>query len=475
MANQRAVYLGPRLRRLRRELGLKQSDMAEDLGISPSYVALLERNQRPLTADMLLRLARTYKLDVADLASDEGSDHGARLQAVLKDPMFADIDIPALEAADVATNYTGITEALLRLYTAYSEEQLALADSAAAQGRDGTARGAEAADPLAEVRRFLGARRNSFPALDETAERLAGEIATLGAGVEGFAARLKTKHNVKVRRWAAEAMGGLTRRFDMHRDTLFVDDGLDGASHRFQLALQLAYLELRGDIDAVLKGGSFDTEGGLNLARRALASYAAAALLMPYSAFARAVEAQRYDVEALARQFATSFEQTAHRLTTLQKPGEERVPFFFIRVDQAGNVSKRLDGAGFPFARHGGACPLWSVHQAFRTPGEVVTQWIELPDGQRFFSIARTVTAGGGGFDRPRIDRSIALGCAAEHAHKLIYAQGDAGPRGVTPIGVSCRLCHRTACAARSAPPIGRQILPNDYLGGSAPFLFADD
>jgi predicted transcriptional regulator/DNA-binding XRE family transcriptional regulator len=474
MANQRAVYLGPRLRRLRRELGLKQSDMAEDLGISPSYVALLERNQRPLTADMLLRLARTYKLDVADLASDEGSDHGARLQAVLKDPMFADIDIPALEAADVATNYTGITEALLRLYTAYSEEQLALADSAAAQGRDG-ARGAEAADPLAEVRRFLGARRNSFPMLDETAERLAGEIATLGAGVEGFAARLKAKHNVKVRRWAAEAMGGLTRRFDMHRDTLFVDDGLDGASHRFQLALQLAYLELRGDIDAVLKGGSFDTEGGLNLARRALASYAAAALLMPYSAFARAVEAQRYDVEALARQFATSFEQTAHRLTTLQKPGEERVPFFFIRVDQAGNVSKRLDGAGFPFARHGGACPLWSVHQAFRTPGEVVTQWIELPDGQRFFSIARTVTAGGGGFDRPRIDRSIALGCAAEHAHKLVYAQGDVAPRGVTPIGVSCRLCHRTACAARSAPPIGRQILPNDYLGGSAPFLFADD
>src|SRR3546814_13543584 len=90
--------------------------------------------------------------------------------------------------------------------------------------------------------------------------------------------------------------------------------------------------------------------------------------------------------------------QTAHRLTTLQKPGHERVPFFFIKVDPAGNVSKRLDGAGFPFARHGGGCPLWSVHQVFRTPGEIVTQWLELPDGERYFSIARTVTSGGGAY-----------------------------------------------------------------------------
>ncbi len=165
----------------------------------------------------------------------------------------------------------------------------------------------------------------------------------------------------------------------------------------------------------------------------------------------------------------------AHRLTTLQKPGQEGVPFFFIRIDEAGNVSKRLDGAGFPFARHGGGCPLWKLHQAFRAPRQILTQWLELPDGQRFFSIVRTVTAGGGGFGRPRVERAIALGCAAEHASRLIYTQGDTGAAdAATPIGVTCRLCHRGDCTARSAPPIGRQILPDDIRRTTAPFGFSD-
>jgi hypothetical protein len=196
---------------------------------------------------------------------------------------------------------------------------------------------------------------------------------------------------------------------------------------------------------------------------------------MPYEKFARAVEQRHYDVEALGRQFGVSFEQVAHRLTTLSRPGSERVPFFFIRVDAAGNVSKRLDGAGFPFAAHGGGCPLWSVHSAIRTPGEIVTQWLELPDGQRFFSIARTVAAGGGAHGVPRIYRSIALACAAEHAPKLIYAEGiDPAQAEATPIGVACRLCNRAECAARSAPPIGREILPDDYRRAAQPFDFAE-
>ncbi|MDB5687304.1 MAG: transcriptional regulator, family [Rhizorhabdus sp.] len=469
MAIERPVYMGPRLRRLRRELGLTQADMAADLGISASYVALLERNQRPLTADMLLRLARTYKMDIAELAGDGGADFAARLQAVLKDPMFADIDLPPLATTDVATSYPGISEALLRLYTTYQEEQLALADRGA-EGQAGAR--ADAPDPAAEARRFLAARRNCFPVLDDATERMAQTIAEQ----DGIIPYLKTRHNLRVRRLPSDVMAGSMRRLDRHRDQVLLDDALDGASQSFQLALQLAYLELRKEMDGVLKQGSFATESGERLTRRALASYAAAALLMPYTAFAKAAEARHYDIEALGRQFGTSFEQTAHRLTTLQKPGQERVPFFFIRVDPAGNVSKRLDGAGFPFARHGGGCPLWSVHTAFRTPREIVTQWLELPDGERFFSIARTVTAGGGGFGTPRVDRAIALGCAAEHAGRLIYTMNRPGPgvEAATPIGVTCRLCHRTQCTARSAPPIGRQLLPDDYRRASAPFGFTD-
>jgi len=467
MLNERRLYMGPSLRRLRRDRGLTQADMAADLDVSASYIALLERNHRPLTGEMLLRLAQTYKIDISTLAGNSSADELARLQAVLKDPIFADIDLPALETADVAANFPGVTEAFLRLYTTYQEEQLALADRGAAAGA------ADAADPVAESRRFLAARRNSFPLLDDAAERLAQSVAEH----DGLGGHLKAAHGLRVRRLPPGVMVGSMRRLDLHRKEVLLDDELDGASQHFQLALQLAYLELGREIGEVLAEGSFATESGERLTRRALAGYAAAAIVMPYSAFARAVEARRYDVEALGRQFGTSFEQTAHRLTTLQKPGQERVPFFFIRVDEAGNVSKRLDGAGFPFARHGGGCPLWTLHQAFRTPRRIVTQWLELPDGQKFFSIARTVTAGGGGFGRARVERAIALGCAAEHAHRLIYTQ-DArlpGPEAATPIGVTCQLCHRAECTARSAPPIGRQILPDDLRRTTAPFGFSDN
>jgi XRE family transcriptional regulator, fatty acid utilization regulator len=465
MAGDRAVYMGPRLRRLRRDLGLTQADMASDLEISASYVALLERNQRPLTADMLLRLARTYRIDMTELAGDGGAEYVVRLQTALKDPMFADIDLPTLQNEDVATNYPGMTEAFLRLYTAYQEEQLALADRDAEKGPDGL----RAPDAVAEARRFLAARRNSFPVLDDAAELLAQRVGEAG----GLSDYYKTKHQLRVRAVPTDVMMGSLRRLDRHRREVFLDEAMDGSSRNFQLAQQLVYLELRADIDTLLKDGSFATDNGRRLTHRALASYTAAAVLMPYTAFARAVEQRRYDVEALARQFGTSFEQTAHRLTTLQKPGQERVPFFFIRVDPAGNVSKRLDGAGFPFARHGGGCPLWSVHSVFRTPREVVTQWLELPDGQRFFSIARTVTAGGGHFGAPRVERAIALGCAAEDAGKLVYTQG-ADAAAPTPIGVTCALCHRTQCTARSAPPIGRQVLPDDYRRTNTPFGFSD-
>ena len=471
MPTSHRIYVGPSLRRLRRDRGLTQSDMAADLDVSPSYIALLERNHRPLSAEVLLRLAQTYNIDMSTLV-DNGSDDAVRLKVILKDPIFADIDVPSMEAGDVVTNFPGVAEAFLRLYTAYQEEHLALADRGVEMGTSAD-QGGEPYDPVAESRRFLVARRNTFPLLDDVAERLAQNV----KGHDGIVGYLAARHNLRVRRVPPEVMVGSIRRLDLHRKEILLDDEMDHASQGFQLALQLAYLEMGKEIDAVLHDGTFAAEAGERMTRRALAGYAAAAVLMPYSAFANAVEARRYDVEALGRQFGCSFEQVAHRLTTLQKPGHQRVPFFFVRVDEAGNVSKRLDGAGFPFARHGGGCPLWSVHHAFRTPRQIVTQWLELPDGQRFFSIARTVTAGGGGFGRPRVDRAVALGCAAEHADRLIYTQGQpgAGAEAATPIGVTCRLCQRTECTARSAPPIGRQILPDDIRRTTAPFGFSDN
>ncbi|MCJ2189042.1 helix-turn-helix domain-containing protein, partial [Novosphingobium beihaiensis] len=398
MAENRPLYLGPRLRRLRRELGLTQQAMADDLGISPSYVALLERNQRPVTADMLLRLAKTYRLDIADIANDEGEDYARRLGDVLRDPIFADIDLPALEVADLATSFPGVSEALLRLHHAYTREQQALAEQRAAGP------GADENDPVREAQRFLAGHRNYFHALDTRAEELAAEIGKAGGAVDWLGAK-----GVRVRYLPPDVLMESLRRFDRHNQQLLIADSLDEASRAFQIATHIAHTALRGDIKQALREESFSSRATATLLLRALAGYSAAALRMPYRQFARAAEQRGYDIDALCALFGVSFEQAAHRLTTLQRPGEERVGFFFIRVDEAGNVSKRLDGAGFPFAAHGGGCPLWSVHQVFRRPGEIVTQWLELPGGERFFSIARTVTAGLRGYGRPRVVRAVAL------------------------------------------------------------------
>ena len=465
MATERSVYMGPRLKRLRRELGLTQAQMSADLDISPSYVALIERNQRPLTADLLLRLARTYKLDLAELAGDGGADFTARLSGALKDPMFADIDLPALEISDVAASFPGMGEAFLRLHTAWAERQLEIADRDFASG-DGAAD--DDADPVAEVQRFLAARGNCFPALDDIGEQVAATVAEAG-GLPGYFAQ---KLGLRVRRLPSDVLAGSLRRYDRHRSEVLLDETLDGASRNFQLALQAVHIQQRRPIETALAEGQFASEAARAMARRALANYCAAAILMPYAAFAKTAEARGYDVEVLARVFGASFEQVAHRLTTLRKPGAEKVSFFFLRVDRAGNVSKRLDGAGFPYARRGGACPLWSLFGVFAAPRKIVTQWLELPDGKRFLSIARGVMAGGGGYGAPGVERAVALVCAEGDAGKLVYGRGLAAP--ATPIGVSCRLCQRMECEARSAPPIGRQIVADAYHRRAAPFTFAD-
>ncbi len=462
MAIPKPLYMGPRLKRLRRELGLTQAAMAGDLDISPSYIALLERNQRPVTADLLLRLARGYRLEIGDLAVDEGAEYARRIGELLRDPIFADIDLPALEVADLAASFPGISEALLRLYGAYTREAAALAVRGDEPG---------AADPVGEVRAFLARHRNYFPALDARAEALSAAI----ADAEGARQYLAKVHGIRTRDLPPPVMMGAKRRFDRHNQQLLLDDTLTAATKAFQTALHIAYTEARPQIAAVTAEAGMTSATAKMLLRRAAADYTAAAILMPYDRFARAAEDRAYDIAALARLFGTSFEQTAHRLTTLNRPDAERIAFFFIRIDSAGNVSKRLDRAGFPFAAQGGSCPLWNVHEAFAARRQIITQWLEMPGGERFFSIARSVYAGGGGHGQPAIERAIALVCAAKDAPRLIYAAG-ADPRAApaTPIGVSCRLCNRAECTARAAPPIGREITADDYRRGAAPFGFAE-
>ena len=465
-----ALYLGPRLKRMRRELGLTQANMAADLEISPSYVALMERNQRPVTAELLLKLARTYPVDLSTLADDGGEELAGRLGAVLKEPIFADIDLPALDIADIAASYPGFAEAMLRLHTAYSAERLQL-DQRRGEGAPG---GTPPADPVAEARDFLAARRNCLPTLDDSAAALADQI----KGQDGLVRRFEDRHGLRVLFCDPALILGARRFLDQHRRQLMISRLLDGPSRRFQLAFQLALLEAREEMDRLLVDARLSNDNARRLVSRALASHWAAALLMPYRPFLRAARQARHDVEALSREFGVSFEQAAHRLTTLQQSGEEGIAFGFLRIDAAGNVSKRVDGGAAPLMRGGGACPLWNVHRAFQTPGRIVTERVELPDGQRFFSIARTVAAGGGAWGAPLVTRVVALACAERDMGALVYGDGagEVAPTATpTPIGPACHLCHRPRCLARAAPPIGRDLRSDGYRDTGIPFAFASD
>ena len=467
MSTSRPLYLGPRLRRLRRELGLTQQSMASDLDISPSYVALIERNQRPVTAELLLRLARTYQIDVAELASEDADDYARRIGEVMRDPLLADIDLPTLEIADLATSFPGVAEVILRLHGAFARDQQALADRRlGAAATDSTT-----PDPVRAVQDFFSSNRNHFPTLDARAEELAAEIAELGSAAEW----LRKRKGVRVRFMPPDVMVESVRRYDRHNEQVLIDDSLDTSARKFQLALHLVWTSLRDEIGQLARTADLPDKSSLALVRRNLATYSAAALVMPYARFLQAAESRGYDVAALGGAFGMSFEQVAHRLTTLARPGAEGIPFFMVRLDAAGNVSKLLDGAGFPYAPQGGSCPLWRVHDTFRTPGQLVTQWLELPDGRRFFSLARTVGGEPRHFGAPAVVRSVALVCAAEHAPRLAYAR-DAEPATAhaTPIGVTCRLCQRGDCEARAVPPLGRELLADDQRRSPAPFMFAD-
>ncbi|HBY28739.1 MAG TPA: XRE family transcriptional regulator, partial [Bradyrhizobium sp.] len=378
------LFVGPRFRRIRQQLGLSQTQIAEGLGISPSYINLIERNQRPVTAQILLRLAETYDLDLRDLATADEDRFFAELNEIFSDPLFRQIDLPKQELRDLAELCPGVTHALQRLYAAYTEarrgETLVAAQMADREGSQFDA------NPIERVRDLIEANRNYFPELETTAENLRDELNVPTEGLfTALAARLREKHSIVCRVMPVDVMRETLRRFDRHRRQLLISELVDSSGRNFQLALQIGFVECGAAIDAIVsRAGALD-DTARRLYRITLANYFAAAAMMPYQAFHSAAEALSYDVHVLAQRFNAGFEQVCHRLTTLQRPNARGVPFFLLRVDNAGNVSKRFSSGTFPFSKFGGTCPLWNVHSTFDMPDRLLSQVIELPDGTRYF------------------------------------------------------------------------------------------
>ncbi|GAA0312728.1 short-chain fatty acyl-CoA regulator family protein [Sphingomonas oligophenolica] len=457
----RKLFAGHAVRRLRRQAGLTQAAMSDMLAISPSYLNLVERNQRPLSASLLVKLAESFDFDPRALAAGEPGGGDAAMRRRLADPMFADLEIDRNELEEWLAGAPGGAEAFARAYD-----------------RLGSGAGpAEASDPMAEVRREIERWRGYFGDLDTAAETLADEL-RLGAGdlYGAIAERLRVKHQLTIRILPVDVMPDLLRRLDLHARQLQLSETLDPASRTFAAAFQLGQIEARGEIEALAKGAGFADRAAERLFRRHLASYFAAAVMMPYARFLRACEATGHDLELLQRRFGAGFEQVAHRLTTLQRVGARGLPFFLVRIDRAGQASKRFSGAsGSPLAEAEGRCPLWRLHHAFDRPGVLAVQLVELEDGARWLTMARTVTPQGRRYGAVPAEFAVGLGIAADLGGGLAVARGLDLRGEATPIGLGCRACQRSACPQRSAPPLGRALLINDRERGVSPFTFGGD
>lgn len=470
------IFAGPRIRRLRRERGLSQSQMSSELGFSTSYLNLVERNQRPVSAQFLLRLAEVYDVELAAFAGTDEARAFADLNEIMADPMFKSLGISRGELQDMADSAPRAIEAFSLLYKSFQQAKTNATELSSQFAERGGV-DLDAVFPVDEVRDFIHDRKNYFAELDEAAESLHTEL-----GLERedafmvLSGRLDEEHSIRVRIMPHDVMPETLRHFDLHRRQLLISEMLDASARIFQLAVQLAQLEFKPMIQRIADSHAFHTEEARRLVRISLANYFAGALLMPYGRFLKDAKDLKYDIEHLGRRYRTSFEQVSHRLTTLQRPGERGVPFFFIRVDKAGNISKRFSAGRFHFSRFGGTCPLWQVHDTFATPGRVMTQIIQMPDSTTYFSIARTVRRVGALYGEPDQQLAIGLGCDIAFARELVYAKGhDLESLDATPVGPNCRLCERPACPQRANPPLTRNLVLDERSRGISAYRFSQE
>ena len=458
---RRRLFAGQEVRALRARIGASQPALAAALGISVPYLSQIESNDRPLTAPVLLALARAYPDDWGGVAgADEPLIVAATTAAA--DPSIADA-VPHDTMHRAVEQQPQLARRLVATHDAWrrSQEQLRiLDDSLDAGGGDG------ARLPWEEVRDWFHAEGNYIDALDRAAEALAASVAQR---VGALAGRLADKHGIVVE--TVDTGGTRLRDFDAGAGRLRIDAALPPESAGFLLAHQLVRLEMADAIAATIVGAGLRFDASRRLLEVGLANYAAGALTMPYSAFRAAAHETRHDIDRLRQRFGVSFEQACHRLSTLQRPGAAGIPLFFLRVDMAGNITKRHSATRLQFARFGGACPLWVVHEAVAIPDRILAQRAEMPDGTRYVSMAKGLVKPSASYARPPRRYAVALGCEEADAADFIYADGLAA-QAPTPIGTSCRICPRPDCDQRAFPPAGTELAIDPDVRAVVPYGF---
>ncbi|MGC5007855.1 short-chain fatty acyl-CoA regulator family protein [Streptomyces sp. DT203] len=462
------TYAGARLRRLREERRMSQAELARVLGISPSYLNQMEHDSRPLTVPVLLRLTEAFGVDPGFFSERDTSRLVADLREALAGEV-AEARVSPTDLAELASRMPAVAKVLLDL----SRRGQVLAERIAGETDNRDGRLPAPRSPHEEIREFFYRRQNYLHDTDLAAEELAHSIGIHpGDVVRVLAQRLTEKHGVRPTTRAAERL----HHYDNASRTLHLSSRLRPGQRAFRMATQLALLEYGKEIDRLAAEDFPPGSPTHALARIGVANYFAAALILPYGVFHTAAEEARYDIERLADRFGLGHETVCHRLSTLQRPRLRGVPFSFVRVDRAGNMSKRQSATGFHFSRAGGTCPLWNVYEAFAAPGRIHVQIAAMPDGQRYLWTARAITRHRGGWGEPGKTFAIGLGCEIRHASRLVYSDGldlDSAS-AATPIGMGCRICERLDCPQRAVPPLGRPLTIDENSSTFVPYPVAD-
>jgi len=471
------TFVGSRVRQLRSERGFSQAALAQTLEISPSYLNQIEHDVRPLTVAVLLRITEVFGVDATFFAAQDDT----RLVAELREVMFdrdLDADVDPAEVADVVAAHPAIARAMVNLHRRYRLTSARLAEATEERfnlntGGSGTG---SITMPHEEVRDYFYERQNYLHELDTAAEDLTARVRMHGGELRtDLYRRLTEVHGVRIVR-RIDLGDTVLHRYHPGSKTLEISNNLSAGQRTFKMAAELAYLEVGDLIDAMVTDGKFTSDESRRLARLGLANYFAAATVLPYRQFHDVSENFGYDIERLSAFYQVSYETICHRLSTMQRPSMRGVPFSFVRVDRAGNMSKRQSATGFHFSSAGGTCPLWNVYETFANPGKILVQIAQMPDGRNYMWVARTVERRAHRYGQPGKTFALGLGCEVRHANRLVYSRGlDLSSDSATPIGSGCRLCERDNCPQRAFPALGRALDIDEHRSTVSPYLVKEN
>ena len=458
--SQLDLKIGPKIKAFRRQMGLQANKLAEDLGISPSYLNLIEGGKRKIDGDLLLKVCEKLKIQLSDLTTKSDINLANNISELLDDQLFEDLDILGPEVQDLVNTNPKIARALIKLGDNFKQKDHELINKVEnLSGKIIDKR--KTSFPGEVISDFLQENKNYFPKLEEFANKVFNQVQKNNrTRYIALCEYLESKYSITVKDIIPEEKKPFSKIFNKNKKELLLSDYNSLETKKLHAAAQIAQEGAMDDINLYLSKFTFPSEESKRLTKVALLNYCGAAILMPYKLFHLECKKLKYDLELLQNTFATSFEQVAHRVTCLQDPKMPGIPFHMLRVDMAGNISKRFSLSGIEIPRYGGACPRWNVYSAFTRPGVIQAAVSKMTNGEKYVCIAKTVEKGVGRFGQSKSILSIGLGCEAKYAKDFVYTENIdiSDKKTEIPIGVSCRTCDRLDCSQRAFPPLHKKF-----------------